>query len=86
MKKRNLEAERGFAHNGGPAEAKAHCCEVDILDRGTRRSFRLREHCGRSEVAEELCCSHLLMVIGLNLGMHFLLSYMICSLTHNVLL
>jgi len=36
-------------------EAKAHCCKVDILDRGTRRSLWSKEWSGRSEIAESGC-------------------------------
>jgi len=38
--------------NSGPAEAKTHCCEVDVLDWGTRKSLRSNERGGRSEIAK----------------------------------
>ena len=38
-------------HNRGPAEAKAQCCEVDVLHWGTRLLWS-KERSGRSKIAE----------------------------------
>jgi len=38
-------------HKGGRAEAKAHSCEVKVLDRG-KRSLLCREQSGQSEIAD----------------------------------
>jgi len=51
MSEREFEREFLQFHNRGPAEAKAHCCKVEVLDRGTRRSLWSREQSGQSEIA-----------------------------------